>query len=90
MLVRENTTTSIAEPPATAGDTMSVRTKEWLRKQWFFVATIVGVSAGLILGLVLQQIHLSVAQKLWIGEFLNLFSHHCLTKTEKGNVHLSS
>ncbi|VDK37336.1 unnamed protein product [Taenia asiatica] len=67
MSVRENTTTSIAEPSATADDTVSVRKKEWLRKQWFSFATIVGVAAGLILGLVLQQIHLSVAQKLWIA-----------------------
>ncbi|KAL5963180.1 Neutral amino acid transporter A [Taenia solium] len=67
MSVRENTTASIAEPSATADDTVSVRTKEWLRKQWLSLATTVGFSAGLILGLVLQQIHLSVAQKLWIA-----------------------
>ncbi|EUB61341.1 Neutral amino acid transporter A [Echinococcus granulosus] len=66
MLAREEGATPVAEPPATAGGIMSARMGAWLRKHWFFFATFVGISTGLAFGLVLQQIHLSAAQKLWI------------------------
>ncbi|KAH9285442.1 Neutral amino acid transporter A [Echinococcus granulosus] len=67
MLAREEGATPVAEPPATAGGIMSARMGAWLRKHWFFFATFVGISTGLAFGLVLQQIHLSAAQKLWIA-----------------------